>query len=863
MRKIGILLLLTLFSLPVGMTAFASEESARELVRQRRYLEAAGVYESLVRDATTFAEEERLRLDLANVYFLQQDYPRALREYRILIEHPDFSGSPRQMMVLQRLANLLFLTGRYEDAAALYQDVVDYYRQRDEDGVASRNVDPSYRAALQELASVQQHLSNYDAAKETLRELIRISDDRDKPRLIEQMIRLYEFEAVSEEEMRDLLTELTPGPRLAFAYYQLADIYTRRGFIAEAVDLHKRVLDLGPEQYTRGADALFGAFEEAERLPELADLLRERADAQPERTIYARLLFEAQSLAGDEDEAIADLRRRANQTNNMRLKEELARFLLNLHEFEDAEAIIHELLVQSPGNTSYLDLLSAVYRDQGKIQEAVQIWRRRLAERPTEQGYLSLARLLRGEGMTREAIEVLQEARGPNLDPSRFYHELILMHFETGQARQAVDTLVRLLLSRPAESRLAQMAARNAVNDLSSHAEAMEAVADAMRRVQVRQNPAVRTTLLDFYLDMATDSKLYDRAAEFLTGGALPENERDIRLYNFGRQLLQVQEYEAAIRVLDAVRTSSHLVGDARYLLGMGYLTKGDLDGARRVFAGFVPSATETPVLPQRDPVLEVSALLQLASIAIQQHRPGDALRYLREVEGMPGAGSYLRLGRGLVDLYYGHAYAQLGSLDEALQSYGTAREENGEEPTEADLHYAHVLLWQGKGDEAREIFRRLAFEAPDKAVANEAMARRAALLELGGDALAYYTNGLLYEWQGRHDEAVEQFRELSLLMDGTDASAWALYEIAQVYEAEGEIEAAQREYEKILERTDHPVLLGLAQLAIADQLAGLDDLPGKVAEQAYEQVILSSPDSIYAAIARQKLRGEMDAVPY
>lgn len=261
--------------------------------------------------------------------------------------------------------------------------------------------------------------------------------------------------------------------------------------------------------------------------------------------------------------------------------------------------------------------------------------------------------------------------------------------------------------------------------------------------------------------------------------------------------------------------------------------------------------------------MINYSSLYQLAGIAVTQHQPGEALKWLNQLATLPKLSGFSRMGQGLEDLYFGHALSQLGSLDDAIQRYEMAARSGSEAADEARYRLADVLLWKGEPDKAMEIYKAVSSPTSSSAFADEALARRAVLLELSEEVLELYTAADFFAWQGRTEEAINKFRELAIQMDGSDTAAWATYEIALLKAESGDDDGALREYDKVLEKTDHAVLRGLAQLAIADLTSTNDTLPREIRDEAFKKVIVASPDSLYASIARMRLQGAKDALPY
>lgn len=255
--------------------------------------------------------------------------------------------------------------------------------------------------------------------------------------------------------------------------------------------------------------------------------------------------------------------------------------------------------------------------------------------------------------------------------------------------------------------------------------------------------------------------------------------------YQRGMLSLRESNYEGAIMSFMSLKRNfpgSKLIDDASYALGLAYFQRQDYETSREIFAGFQQEFRESSLRSQ--------ALYLLGTSLYNLGRFGEALEAFRNVI------RYYSGDRDLVqkaEYEMADCYYQLGREKEALSRFEQLRSKYPESSLTAE-----IIWWLGEyyyrlGDleMARRYFLALIDDFPESSLIAD----------------AYYALGWGYEEEGRHQEAIENFRKV-IEIGQQGLSGQAAIAIADIYAKKGMDDSALQVYGEIIGR--YPNLSGV-----------------------------------------------------
>lgn len=272
--------------------------------------------------------------------------------------------------------------------------------------------------------------------------------------------------------------------------------------------------------------------------------------------------------------------------------------------------------------------------------------------------------------------------------------------------------------------------------------------------------------------------------------------------------------------------TDPEAAAELRFRRAEAQYQRGATDEARRSFQRFVRSSSDENLLPR--------AYFYLGAIYADAGQYSEAEGYLRQVvrdypDSERRADAARRLGR---------LYLKTDRPERALDVYEQMAASGGAEEGNAQARYGQgrALTALGRPDQAEERLRQAIEQAPGGApVAQDA---RVAL-------------GRLYEEQGRGDEARSLYRRVAEESQ-IRAGAEALYRLGALLLAEGQPEAAVEELQRLPELfAGYPDWIARSLLAQARAFRRLDR-PGQ-ANQLYDRLQNEFAGTDYAKTARRE----------
>ncbi|XP_077437105.1 intraflagellar transport protein 88 homolog isoform X2 [Vanacampus margaritifer] len=149
---------------------------ANQYENNEMYPEALSSYQVIVKNKM-FTNAGRLKVNMANIWVKQKNYPKAIKYYRMALDHISDDYKEMRIKIMQNIGTVFVLLGQYSDAVASFEHIMSksgnvrtgynlilcYYAIRDADGMKN---------AFHKLLAVPlhvQHEDKYIAANDDIR----------------------------------------------------------------------------------------------------------------------------------------------------------------------------------------------------------------------------------------------------------------------------------------------------------------------------------------------------------------------------------------------------------------------------------------------------------------------------------------------------------------------------------------------------------------------------------------------------------------------------------------------------------------------------------------------------------------------
>ncbi len=289
---------------------------------------------------------------------------------------------------------------------------------------------------------------------------------------------------------RYYLKALDEHPNFAFGMLSLAEVELRLGKAERALYWYTRALDTGNRELPQKILVdLVGAAEAAGKLDRVPEALESIQGTWGDRPAYFSAMGLAMEKMGKTAEAMADYREALRRdpaepvaTEGMlRLAAKGAQVdteailrrhfsavrhdLKRLNDFavlcvrqqrpDWAEKALEILVKSDPTNAGLIMNLAIVKRQQGKMQQSLELLRKAAALRPEEPGiHYNLGGVLALLGREEEALGEFEKARSLGLKGPRIYAALAKVQFRLGRLDQVRATLEEGLRANPGNEEL-------------------------------------------------------------------------------------------------------------------------------------------------------------------------------------------------------------------------------------------------------------------------------------------------------------------------------------------------------------------------------------------------------------------------
>jgi tetratricopeptide (TPR) repeat protein len=555
------------------------------------------------------------------------------------------------------------------------------------------------------------------------------------------------------------------------------------------------------------------------------------------------------------------------------------RMLMQLREYNRAISMTEERLQQNPRDVNLLSTLGGMYYQAEEREKAFEIWENTLQTDPRNiVSYQQVAARMIENRLLDQAIEVYRRGRDNIEQPYVFANDLAFLYASTMNYRSATREYLLILEHTPQQlsfiqSRMSMYVLRN--DGLEQAIEVAEEKARQHRDMMQYQR------LLAWLYREAKDFEMAYEVYHYIDRS---QNARGAELYSFAQTAFREREYQIASRVYSDIlelyrefeRIPQVRFGYARCLEEISLAA----DSLYKAIYPVSPPAGEERISEMRtsyDRVIEAyrsivrdyggsqiggQALLRIGLIQYHWYFDLDgALETLHQVVRLYSRGDIYMDTRAAI----GEIYIVRGSLDEALVHYNAlleAQHVTEEYKDLATLRRAEIAFYRGEFDGALDELRELAHKS-NSSYANNAIELQTFIIEnrepairgvRSDDALTMYARAMLQKRQQRYSEAVaalefivDEYPEALLVDDAFLAMGDLLFSMQR-------FDMAITAYKKIHTLEEQSIVGDRALMRIAEIYQhGIGDREKAI--EAYEDLIIEYPRSMFATEARKRIR--------
>lgn len=667
--------------------------SVRELVLIHR---GAGTLSQLITRVENAAANrpptDPLRLALALLYLHDGRPDDAMAEAKSMIHPPTGQINTG---AAQQLAQEFVNFGRYEQAIAIYEDIIGYYKTRHSSAewlmvqmanACSRMGDPErVRTVCLDLAG-QVSINRNNSVKLQAASLLEKHGYFDEALAVyEQLGRLvgtgYEAQEAQRRIVRlymranrlDELLEALPDPALpldAQRCEHIAQELQNQGRYTKAIELYKRVVASRP-RLRRAREALARCYNATGDYAREAEQWAILADEAPGKSNYVLGLANAWLQAEQHDKAVEALTRLVERWPTPQHRERLASYYVSQEQYDKAIEIYTKLLERQPNNGRALLSLGNAHLAAGDKKNAVAAWRRIPTAQPNVSGWIMLADALASAEMKQEALAACDAAAA--LKPTN-YNELnaIASRYTSNEAfDKAYAALLKALESgqepwqyQNIAGQMMHIAGQMASGEDTAKAAAFrEKILADIKAMGSLPKPTRASLLLNLAASWPSDEK--DRKLALLEETiGLDESNPDL-LHAAAAQFAGLDAHDDAIALYRRLAVYDPSNRSARVQLATSLAAAGRTEDARRELDGLVLEATHWNTLQEvagayldtlddakrAAEVLERAARLEptasgiaamRAKALVKQDKKTEALAVLEQVARyMPNAQTY------------------------------------------------------------------------------------------------------------------------------------------------------------------------------------------------------------------------------
>ncbi len=534
--------------------------------------------------------------------------------------------------------------------------------------------------------------------------------------------------------------------------------------------------------------------------------------------------------------------------------------LTNLKQFDQALSVVQQMVAANPSPLVEADLGDAYYK-LGQEDQAVAAWNSMIQKSPKNPSiYQIVASAMIANRLYDEAIKIYEKGRAAIKDNQLFLIEMANLY----QARMDYEKAILLYLEYLQNNADQYAFIEQNITNFAEDPELVQQI-EKLLLAKIKENNsniALRNLLASFYMR----SSNYQAAMEefsLIDDYIVTRPDRDKhkignQLFNFAQSAFNDGKYQFAIQAYQLLLSrypDSPFAANSKYGLATAYENLGDFVDAVQIYREIINTFKNSPIAKQ--------SLYRIGVIKLDHFSAAEeAEGYFQNVLKIPAQPSLN------FDAMFriGDCYIVRGSLDQAKNWYNqmVARYgSNDEVEKKALLQIGKIDYWNGNFDAALKSFTRIQSEpvniTDDKAgfYVNDAIDFMLFIEENKGaaDWLKKFAAASLLSDQKQYEKALTLFYEIAQTSSVESLLDDAWLRIGQLEYQLGRYPLALSAFQTLVQKQPQSVHCDLAQKMIGEIYeVGLKDL--KKAQESYEVVLTSYPNSVLLEEVRKKIRG-------
>jgi tetratricopeptide (TPR) repeat protein len=799
-----------------------------------------------------YAESIPFLYEQANAVLSRSDYVSGAYYLNRIMDSPEWASYPGKVNVLGRMGGLHESQADFETAARYYKQIYDELHDQPDHPQQS-----FYRYYAQRYAECLERAGFYKQAATVFWNLVYKDDGSIEPIFLRRLVQNFAFQEPPADEMTRIHALIIPT-LLDRCGWDLANLYRVKGQFTDSYQLYEMLWQQYPQQAQAHVDSMYQVYKTLHAIEEwLTDIyaLHEQQKMTGFYILLASAVLELDDRAAESLTLIEDYLSDGNAgvlphtTANLvgrftsPVLDQWVDLIEKVRGPDAAISILDTLVTQSPMESSRRERLSNMLVRIGKKEEAIRVWldwTKIQSNNPL--ALLHSAEVIHSLGGRDTATMIMDQTAktiSPNLAYNHAYTALRLEMYEQALASFEVAQVT----GQQTDQRI-----YTAINQFADQATNVGRLAAALIASvsQNIQNPEMPNWLRDSALNLAVKQNMNDEleslaAADFsgqLTVYLAQEAQKQ------GRNLW-------AVELLRSVPEDSPYLQSAQLqlaaLLGRGDSIESSAEAARLLKPALATIVQSTDALTL--PAGQVERLLRYIELSLQSYQPVEALIAIRRIESPSTMLSVPLTAPQQEQILYFRAQTlvQLSSLQPAIELFDSITVEPY--ASRARWIKSRVLVAQRKSEEARIALQEMIADPACWRVANDALSLYMALEPLVGGAQRLFCDAMLYQLQGRFEDAVPLFRQIAVDYYADDIEEWARYQIGLLEKMAGNKETAREEWQRLTLDADHPVIHGLTRYELLHlrKPVGVSDQDGT----AYQELLLDFPNTIFSDLAR------------
>ena len=822
-------------------------------------------------------EDLALLYTQGNAAMMNLDYATAGYNFRRMMDAGEWAAFPEKTAVLGKMGLIEESHARYPEAAYYYQLLVDDLSKSQNktinaptSGLAiplnsaiasplqnnpARTLNNYY---IQRLADCYDRAGNYQKSNTLYWSLLKNAEKSIEPAYLLPLMKTYDFLEISPEEIKTLHNLIIPAyvERLGWS---LADLYRIKEKNAEAREIYELLWQKYPQQASAHASSMYTVYKASNQLEKLLSRIQ-AAEEEEENFADDYLLLEAELLENNAQpqQALTAIETFLSDGDPASLAEKtktligkfstpvLDKWIDLLEKIRGTDAVLPVLqsfVMQSPLETSRREKLANLLMNAGRKSEALALWKDWLklqANNPL--ATLQAVENIFVMGDVQSAKELLAKSLktvAPNLAYNYAITAFKLGDFSTAIASFTIASTANGMDSNQIVSFIDQYTDRSI--DTKEFVSAM--IQSVSPMIANQKEPAwLRESLLSLGLKTNQKDKLDTLAA------ADPSGRWKMLL---ALEAVKQGKTNYAVEWLQSIpQTSIYAPGaelQLAVLLGKSQ-DPANLHKALELYKPYMDKILQaTEAIRLTDGTL--NRLMDYMDVCLNCFQPGEAISAIRYIESASPGLTQPMSPTTLERLRFGRAQAltELSSLEPALELLKDCKDQ----PffSKAVLLRIKILITQKKTDEALSALKDMIKEPAHWQTANQALALYMMLEPLVGESLRQYSDAVLYQLQGRFEDAIPLLRQIAVDNYGEDTEEWARYAIGALEKQAGFLEKAKEEWKRLNMDADNPVVHGLLRY----ELFHLATTPAEPVRESteYQELLLDFPNTLFSDLAR------------